>query len=170
MGNMNFKQITFLFLILSAAKVFAEYKVTKYEPITNYDSEFLELCISAKSKTDYNFKQIFDLVSIHDENLSIRILGITNEARLELFKYYKKNNPVELNEVLKNSGGIHNPKLGPLQDKFTDAFKSTTLFIELEKVLSIYQYQVMKIEFEKLFVSNNEVHVTDIYIKCFKNT
>ena len=109
------------------------------------------------------------LIDPNHEDFSIRILSpLTKSAKTEIMSYYEKHLPAELKLALNSSGNLHNPAMNPLIEKFVDALKVTTLFEQYETTINGKGYVVSKIGLEKFTMSNGDLFVAEITIKCKK--
>ena len=115
--------------------------------------------------------RIFELTEPNDDELRIRILSpISGAVGSELLTFYNEYYPNELKEALNSSGNLHNPALKGLVKHFKKAFKSTTLFKELNKALNLNGYKVVKIHFEKFTIYSGKIYVAEITLYSEKGT
>jgi len=90
-----------------------------------------------------------------DKDFSIRIMLPLKDCKVqdEIRRYFQKNATKALDRALKYSGNMHNPVLEPLIKKFPLAFRSTSLYKDLDKALKSRGYIVEEeISFEKFSI------------------
>ena len=164
-GNTRNSVLTISLLIFPILAYGAEYKLGEYR---RYGSRnYLE--IGRISQGGQSFKLIMSLIDPRKKDFSIRIMSpLTDEAKVEIMAFYKKNLPNELMKALDSTGNLHNPALDPLIDSFVNALKSTTLFHTFETSIREKGYRVIKVRFEKFEMRKGDLFVAEITIKCQK--
>ncbi|SFV55018.1 hypothetical protein MNB_SV-8-291 [hydrothermal vent metagenome] len=75
----------------------------------------------------------------------------------EIRTYYKKYSTKALSHALKSSSNLHNQALEPLIKKFPLAFRSTSLYKDLDKALKSRGYTLEEeISFEKFSIFKSQ--------------
>ena len=162
---MRISALAISLLILPVLAIGAEYSVGEYRRYGS--SNYLE--IDRIPQGGKSFDIIMSLISPTHEDFSIRILSpLTDEAKIDIMQFYKKNLPDELRKALGSTGNLHNPALDPLIDSFSNALKATTLFHTFETSLREKGYRIVKIEFEKFEMPKGDLFLAEIILKCRK--
>jgi hypothetical protein len=76
-------------------------------------------------------------------------------VQTELLRQFEVDYPELLRNALASSGNMHNPRILPLRDKFSDALLKTPTLIKIERRMNSIGYTISSVSHEKFSISKS---------------